>query len=251
MRPRVAKTTINDPRDFGIEAADQSARTAGDRLLRQPAPARRPTTQPQPDPRRRSLPRRTRPDRHRRRARASPGCAWVIAVPTPCSRHCWCSGCSPTGSATATCAACSPGCSASTRRHPRRAGQLRPPPATCTRPDHPRPRQPPLPDHQHRTAPRHAGHPPPDPPALTRPGPTHRPRAARAKHTACRRPQLPARPRSTHPGGRTRRMNPNLTRSHRSSRQGPQQPIQSALLRACRKHSSDSTIPTCASPPLS
>jgi hypothetical protein len=50
------------------ETADQSARAAGDRRLRQPAPARRPTTQPQPDPRRGSLHRRAPPHHHRHRS---------------------------------------------------------------------------------------------------------------------------------------------------------------------------------------
>jgi hypothetical protein len=50
------------------QATDQPARAAGGRLLRQQAPARRPTTQPQPDPRRRGIHRRAPADRHRRRA---------------------------------------------------------------------------------------------------------------------------------------------------------------------------------------
>ena len=64
------------PRLRDRETADQSARTAGDRPLGQPAPARRPTTQPQPHPRRGSVHRRARPDHHRHRGprrRAAPG----------------------------------------------------------------------------------------------------------------------------------------------------------------------------------
>ena len=116
------ETTINDTRDFADrEAADQPARAAGGRLLRQPAPAGRPTTQPQPDPRRRGVHRRARADHHRRPGSASPGCAWATAAPTPCCRRCWCSGCCPTGSATATYATCSPNCSARPDADQRRA----------------------------------------------------------------------------------------------------------------------------------
>lgn len=50
------------------ETADQPARAAGGRLLRQPTPARRPTTQPQPDPRRGRLHRCARSNHYRRRA---------------------------------------------------------------------------------------------------------------------------------------------------------------------------------------
>jgi hypothetical protein len=64
------------PRLPDRETADQSARPAGDRPLGQPTPAGRPTTQPQPDPRRGSLHRRARADHHRHRGahrRAAPG----------------------------------------------------------------------------------------------------------------------------------------------------------------------------------
>ena len=64
------------PRLRNRETADQSARTAGDRPLGQPAPAGRPTTQPQPDPRRRGVHRRAPADHHRHRGpdpRAAPG----------------------------------------------------------------------------------------------------------------------------------------------------------------------------------
>ena len=48
------ETTVNDTTDFGIgETADQSARTTGDRLHRQPTSAARPTTRPRPDHRHR------------------------------------------------------------------------------------------------------------------------------------------------------------------------------------------------------
>jgi hypothetical protein len=57
-----------------------------------------------------------------------------------------------------------------------------------------------------------------DPTAAARPGPAHRPRPARTQHPAHRRPQLPASPRSTHPGSRTRRLILNLTRSFRLRR---------------------------------
>ena len=69
------ETTINDTRDFGIgETTDQSARAAGDRLLRQPAPAARPTTQPRPDHRRRR-PRRDHRHRHHRHRHPHPRAA--------------------------------------------------------------------------------------------------------------------------------------------------------------------------------
>ena len=89
-RPRAADRDHDQrhPRLRDRETADQSARPAGDRPLRQPAPAGRPTTQPQPDPRRGSLHRRARPDHHRHRARASPGSAWATAAPTPCCKPC-------------------------------------------------------------------------------------------------------------------------------------------------------------------
>ena len=53
------------PRLRALQTADQPARPAADRLLRQPAPARRPTHQPRPDPRRPSLHRPHRADPHR------------------------------------------------------------------------------------------------------------------------------------------------------------------------------------------
>ena len=62
------ETTINDTRDFGIrETADQSARAAGDRLHRQPAPAARPTTRSRPDHRNRRPGRDHRHPHHRHR----------------------------------------------------------------------------------------------------------------------------------------------------------------------------------------
>jgi hypothetical protein len=71
------ETTINNTRDFGIgKKTDQPARPAGGRPLRQPTPLERPTTQPQPDPRRASLHRRAPPHHHRHRPphrRAPPG----------------------------------------------------------------------------------------------------------------------------------------------------------------------------------
>ena len=111
------------PRLRDRETADQSARAAGDRLLRQPAPAGRPTTQPQPDPRRRGVHRRARADHHRhgqriaglrlgdRRAHALLQALLVFRL------------LSRPGSPTATCAACSPGCSA---RTPTRSPPARP-----------------------------------------------------------------------------------------------------------------------------
>ena len=55
--------------------------------------------------------------------------------------------------------------------HQRRTDELRPATATRARTDHPRPAQPPLPAHRHRTAPRHAAQPRPHPTATPRPGP--------------------------------------------------------------------------------
>ena len=52
---------------FDRQTADQSARTARDRLLRQQAPAARPITQPRPDHRRRRPAHRHRADHHRNR----------------------------------------------------------------------------------------------------------------------------------------------------------------------------------------
>ena len=52
------------------QTADQPARTAADRLLRQPAPARRPNHQPRPHPRRASLPSTSPPRSSPRRAPA-------------------------------------------------------------------------------------------------------------------------------------------------------------------------------------
>ncbi|WP_244949083.1 chromosomal replication initiator protein DnaA [Mycolicibacterium doricum] len=52
------------PRFPGHQTADQPARTAADRLFRQPAPARRPNHQPRPDPGRPGVHRSHRPRRH-------------------------------------------------------------------------------------------------------------------------------------------------------------------------------------------
>jgi hypothetical protein len=108
------------PRLSDRETADQSARAAGDRPLRQPAPAGRPTTQPQPDPRRGSLHRRASADHHRHRSPHRRAPSRKAAARTLSSKHCWYSGCSRTGSSTATYAACSPNCSAPTRSAPAR-----------------------------------------------------------------------------------------------------------------------------------
>jgi hypothetical protein len=71
------ETTINNTRDFGIaKRLTNLPRSAGDRLLRPPAPAGRPTTQPQSHPRRAGIHRRARPPRHRHRSphrRDTPG----------------------------------------------------------------------------------------------------------------------------------------------------------------------------------
>ena len=76
-----------------------------------------------------------------------------------------------------------------TRDH-RRSDELRPATAPCPRPDHPHPTQSPLPAHRDRAAPRHAAQPHPDPAATSRPGSAHRPRPTRTQHPA--HPSLPA-----------------------------------------------------------
>ena len=85
------------PRFRDRETADQSARTAGDRLHRQPSPAAASndsaTTRsaaPTPSP---PSPRRSSPTP----APASPGCASATNAPTHCYTHCSCSGCYPNG----------------------------------------------------------------------------------------------------------------------------------------------------------
>ncbi len=188
------ETTINNSRDFGIgKRLTNLPAPAGGRLHRQQAPTERPTTQPQPDPRRGGLHRRAPPDHHPRRAphrRAAPGRpprpsptpspARVPAAPQRVPQ--------PRPTRTARRAT-----RQSTRPDHRRTDQLRPTPAPRARTDHPHPRQPPLPHHRHRDAPRHAAHPRPHPAAATRPGAAHRPRPAHAHHTAHRGPQLPTR----------------------------------------------------------
>ena len=205
------------PRLPDRETADQSARTAGDRPLGQPAPARRPTTQPQPDPRRRGVHRRAPADHHRHRGpdpRAAPG---RPPRPRPAASPADVPAAPGAGSPTATYAACSPTFSAHHDDH-RRADELRPAPAPRARAHHPHPRA--------LTA---TGSPTsacttrccsptsrPDcccPAWPSSPTPTHPP-----QHPAHRRPQLPASPRSTHPGSRTRRLILNLTRSFRLRR---------------------------------
>ena len=153
------------------------------------------------------------------RTRASPGCAWATAAPTPCCRPCWCSGCCPHGFLNRDLRALlarllgtttddiSAGQISYDLRRLRAHGLITRVPRS----------------HRYRvtdTGLHHAMllthlH---DPAPAARPGPAHRSRPAIAQHPAHRRPQLPTRPRPTHPAGRTRRMNPNLTRSSRLRR---------------------------------
>jgi uncharacterized membrane protein len=82
------------------ETTDESARAAGDRRHRQPAPARRPTNRPRPDHR---GPMPCTPSPHPsppRPAPASQACAWVSSAAMPCSPRCRCFGSNPTASPT-------------------------------------------------------------------------------------------------------------------------------------------------------
>jgi hypothetical protein len=82
------------------ETTDESARAAGDRRHRQPAPARRPTNRPRPDHR---GPIPCTPSSHPsppRPAPASQACAWVSSAAMPCSPRCRCVGSNPTASPT-------------------------------------------------------------------------------------------------------------------------------------------------------
>ena len=101
------ETTINDTRDFGIgkrltnlPALREIGFSANRRLLGVQRLSHDPIRAAE------AFTAVHRPDHHRHRAPASPGCAWATAAPTPCCRRCWCSGCYPTGSPTATCAPC-------------------------------------------------------------------------------------------------------------------------------------------------
>jgi hypothetical protein len=145
-----------------------------------PAPARRPTTQPQSD---QSLHRRARPDPHRRRPprrRATPGDRRAHALLQ-----------APTGVPPAPTRVPQPRTARPARRAARpprdhrRTDELRPTAAAHPRADHAQPRQPPLPAHPHQPRSRHAAHPRPDPAPTARPGPTHRPRPS-PQRTAAR-----------------------------------------------------------------
>jgi hypothetical protein len=192
------------PRLPDRETADQSARAAGDRPLGQPAPAGRPTTQPQPDPSRGRLHRRAPTDHHRHRTahrrvtcRRSPGtraAASVARVPATPERF------PQPRPAQLVVRAARP-----IHDH-HRADELRPTTAPRTRADHPYPAQPPLPAHRDRTPSRHAAQPHPHPAAAARPRPTRRSRSTRAQPAAQRRTRLPTSSRSTHPRSRPRRM---------------------------------------------
>ena len=115
------------------------------------------------------------------RLRGGPGPLTASRGSTPCSKPYWCSGCCLTGTPTATCAPCSPGCWAATRSPPGSdAPQLRPHRV-----------------HTRLLLPGLAPLTDPDPPS---------PRCAPP-------PQLPPGSRSPHPARRTRRMIANLTRS--------------------------------------
>ena len=76
------------PRLRDRETADQSARAARDRLLRQPTPAARPTTRPRPDHRHRRPAHHHRPPHHRHRRPRTRVCGWPTGAATPCCRHC-------------------------------------------------------------------------------------------------------------------------------------------------------------------
>jgi hypothetical protein len=86
------------------ETADQPPRTTGDRLLRQPTPAPRPTTQPRPHRRRRSAGRHHRTRHHRHRPAHPRTCDSPIHASKPCSPRYAYSVCCPAVSLTATCA---------------------------------------------------------------------------------------------------------------------------------------------------
>ena len=82
------------------ETTDESARAAGDRRHRQPAPARRPTNRPRPDHRGPIPAHRHRTRHHRDRhphPRPAPG---VSGAAMPCSPRCRCFGSNPTASPT-------------------------------------------------------------------------------------------------------------------------------------------------------
>jgi hypothetical protein len=140
------ETTINDTCDFqiGKRLTNLPAlREIGDRPLGQPAPAGRPTTQPQPDPGRGGLHRRAPTDHHRHRTphrRAThrrpprPGIAAGIAGVPAASR--WLRQPRPAPPAVR---------AARHDHHQRRADELRPTPATRPRADHPCSAQLPLP----------------------------------------------------------------------------------------------------------
>ena len=148
------------PRLRHRQTADQPARTAADRLLRQPTSARRPTTQPRPDPRRRRVHRPHRPDHHRHR-HPLPGLRFGDARAHALLQALLVFRLLPRGFTNRDLRTLSRPCSAATRGHHRRADDLRPAPATRPRAHRPHPAHPPLPGHRHRAAARAAVHPRP------------------------------------------------------------------------------------------
>ena len=101
---------------FDRQTADQSARAAGDRLLRQPAPAARPITQSRPDHRRRGPAHRHRADHHQNRHPHPRAAAGTAAQPRPARGAAAVPAANPTGSPTRICA----------RSPPNYAGSIRP-----------------------------------------------------------------------------------------------------------------------------
>ncbi len=148
---------------------DTSARTAGDRLPRQPTPAARRATQPRPDHRRQRPHRRHRSGHHPHR-HPRPGLAVHRPVqPRPALRT--------AGLPAAPERIHQQGPAHPHRRAARtrpghgvhRANDLRPAPAQNSQPHHPDRAHPPLPSHRPRTRHREVPH------LCPRPGPTHRP----------------------------------------------------------------------------